>query len=162
MNLRLGAYFAAALFLAACQGLSNSQTSNLLPSQNPQAKSPAAKPAPKYSLAIVLPDRAVRPDTLSAYVGSLKATTFIKKKRYVEIVDAPPACALGGSTTVSGCSTLYDGTATITIKSASFELYKEQHAKGCILAKAAFKGSAGYNSTVASTYKPENTKTCWK
>ena len=162
MNLRLGAYFAAALFLAACQGMSNPQTSSLPPSQNLQAKSPAAKPAPKYSLAIVLPDGAVRPDALSAYVGSLKATTFIKKKRYIEIVDAPPGCQLYGSSTVSGCTTIYDGTATIDIKNATYELYKEQHAKGCILAKASFKGSVVYNTQVATSYKPENAKTCWK
>jgi hypothetical protein len=165
MNLRFTAYFAAALFLTACQGLSNSQTSGFVPSQSLRAKSPAGKSAPKYGLAIVLPDGAIRPDSTSQ-VGSLKATTYIKSKRYVDIVEngTVGGCSLYTSgDKAMGCEVVYISTPTITIKKATFALYKDSKAKGCILAQAELKATTlSVNSPVASTFNVMNPKKCWK
>jgi hypothetical protein len=166
MNLRLGAYFAAAVFLAACQGLSNSNPSSVLPTQNLQAKSPAAKATPSYLMSIVLPDSAIRPQ-LQENVGSVRATTYVKKKKYgPELIKAPLDCELYTSSSfghgkVGGCNVLFAGSQELDIKSATFDVYKAADGKGCIMAKASFKGDAVDGTTVASSYKPENTKTCW-
>jgi hypothetical protein len=166
MSLRCGGYLAAVVFLAACgQGLSAYHPSTLPATVSEHAylpAKPAPKPTPAYGLATQLPDRVIHPDELSASVGSLKATTYIKKKRYVDIVDAPPACYLDGTKTVSGCSVIFDGSTELDIKRATYDMYTKPKAKGCILAEATFKGDVAYDSTVASTFKPVNTTTCWK
>jgi hypothetical protein len=167
MSLRFGAYAVAALVLAACgQGLSSYRLSSLPATVNAPALVPAAKATPAYSMAIVLPERAnVRPQ-LQEDVGSVKATTYVKKKRYIDVIEAPFNCELyssqsAGPGKVGGCNILFDGSQSIKIKSATFEVYKEAKAKGCIMAKASYKGEASIDTTVASSYKPENTKTCW-
>jgi hypothetical protein len=169
MNLRFGAYVVAALFLAACgQVFSNNHPSSLLPTSTAERGQPllvpAAKATPAYSLAIVLPDRAVRGNYLDRNVGSVKATTYVagRKKPYIKVIEAPPGCPEDGSThKVSGCEVLYAASTELKIR-ATFVVYKAAKAKGCILAKASFKGEAAYGSPVASTFKAENTKTCWK
>ncbi|MBV8148254.1 MAG: hypothetical protein JO092_04105 [Candidatus Eremiobacteraeota bacterium] len=164
MKLRLGACFAAALFLAACQGFSNSNSSSAIPRQNLQAKFPAARATPAYSLEVVIPDHAM-PSLLASGVGSVRATTFVKKKRYNNLIEAPIGCSLSVALAppgkVAGCKVLFAGTQAIKIRLATFVAYKRRGGTGCTLATASFTGTATYDSTVASIYKPEHTKTCW-
>jgi hypothetical protein len=173
MNLRFGVCFATAVLLAACgQVLSGNPSSGLLPSatagRGQPLLRPEAKATPAYSIAIVLPDRAMQPNEMESDIGSVRATTYVvgvKKAYSYKIKTAPSTCEVYGTghTIKSDCEILFAGTTELDIKKATFMVYKHTDAKGCVLATATFKGDAADGTPVATKFQTTKRMAgCWK
>jgi hypothetical protein len=154
----------AAAFLAACaSGGSNYSPSATSPSSDASLLRPAVK-GPTYTISLVLPEgrtAANMRDHASAAIGSLRADTYIKNKKYVFVTNnSTCTMALSGSTT-SGCGIVYTSMVSYTAKKATFEIFSKAGGKGCLLAAATYKGALDYKGTITNTLKAFNTKTCW-
>jgi hypothetical protein len=163
VKLRLAGSLVAAAFLAACASSASSY--------NPSASSPAgdaslARPAakgPTYAITIVLPEANGKlRNHASAGVGSLRATTNVKKHKYVFVVNNS-TCTMGLSgSTASGCGVEPTGTTSYTTQKATFDFYSKSGGKGCLLATAKYKGALTPGYPLSSlVFTAKNTKKCW-
>ena len=163
MKLRFVCSLIAAALLAACaSGASN---------YNPGASStgigsfdrPAAK-GPTYDISVVAEARKPRqfPKSRLAPIASLRATTDVKKHKYVFVVDNSTCTMVLSGSTASGCSVLPTSQTSYTTQKAIFDFYSKPGGKGCLLATAQYKGVISYLGDLQLTFKAENTKKCWK
>jgi hypothetical protein len=154
----------AVAFLAACaSGGSNYSPGTTSPSSDASLVRPAAK-GPTYAISIVLPDGktvAGMRDHASAAIGSLRADTYIKNKKYVFVVNNGTCTMSLSGTTTSGCGVFYNGAVSYPAVKATFEFFSKAGGKGCLLAAAKYKGGLTPSSTITNTLKAFNTKTCW-
>jgi len=124
---------------------------------------PAKTKGPAFAVLVVLPD-AVRPRSGGeAAALSMRAVTYVGKKRYVDVASAgPTGCTLAvDSGTIGGCEVAYEGTASYAVKHSTFAFYSKQKGKGCLLAEGTYKGTIDYaNQILAITFKQKN-RNCW-
>jgi hypothetical protein len=165
VKLRLVGSLIAAAFLAACaSGASNYNPGASSPTGDASLARPAAK-GPTYAITIVLPEGKSAGNErshASAAVGSLRATTYVKKHKYVFVVNNS-TCTMGLSgKTASGCGVETTGTTSFTAKRATFDFFSKPGAKGCLLAAASYKGALSPGYPIPLTFTATNTKTCWK
>ena len=154
------AFGVAALVLAAC----GQQSAPLPLTPSADSLTPAKAKGPAYGVAIELPDAARRPSGTSATMRSLKATTYIGRKKFVSIVETSVAgCSLSNvAGTATGCQVIVESSTQFDVKKASFSFYKAAKAKGCVLASAKWTGGTTYQYEIlAVTFKATNTKKCW-
>jgi hypothetical protein len=158
---KLGSILSGLLFLAACSG-GTSYNPNGPSATGSAADVSHAKGGPTFTISVLLPD-AAHPNALSASLVSLVATTYVKKKKYRDVVTAGLPCAMsisGG--TMSGCEILTAGTTGFTITKGVFNLYNKAKGKGCLLATGHYKGPLTPGYAVAIRFKVENAKKCWQ
>jgi hypothetical protein len=150
----------AAAFLAACSQNSTGVNPTVAPVANAGAGL-TAHVGPAFAISIVLPDGS-HPHGTSATVYSLKAVTFVKKHKWVDIVTDRAGCGISNTSgTAGGCGVVPEGTKAWTLSSATFSFYSKAKAKGCILATASYKGAISPGYPLSLTFKAVNTKTCW-
>lgn len=147
--------------LAACGQASSLGSSGSIV---PAALTPAKVKGPAFTVVTVLPD-AVRPHANGeATTASLRAVTYVGKKRYVDVTSAGPAgCTLSDTSgTIGGCEVAYEGTASYAIKHSTFAFYAKPNGKGCVVAEGTYKGTIDYNGQIlAITFKQKNASKCW-
>ncbi len=165
MKLRLVGSLIAAAFLAACaSGASNYNPGTASPTGDASLARPAAK-GPTYLISIILPEDRSAGDFrnhASAAIGSLRATTIVKKHKYIFIVNNSTCLMVLSGTTASGCGIVSTSTTTYTAKAATFDIVSKPGGKGCLLATAHYKGELYLNEQLPVTLKAQNTKKCWK
>jgi len=166
VKLRFISSLIAAAFLAACaSSVSNYNPGTASPGGDASLARPAAK-GPTYAITIVLPeatnDGKFR-NHAGAAVGSLRATTNVKKHKYVFVVNNSTCTMALSGKTASGCGVEPTGTTSYTTQKATFDFYSKPGGKGCLLATAKYKGALTPGYPLAYlTFTAENTKKCWK
>jgi hypothetical protein len=165
VKLRFVVSIIAAAFLAGCASSTSSYNPGAAsPTGDTSLGRPAAK-GPTYAISIQLPEGRSEGDFrnhAAAAVASLRATTIVKKHKYIFIVNnSTCTMALSGST-ASGCGVYVTSTTPYTAKRATFDFFSKSGGKGCLLATASYKGTLDPDSTVPLTFKALNTKNCWK
>jgi len=158
-------FLIAAAFLAACaSGASNYNPSTASPTGDASLDRPAAK-GPTYSISIELLETRSAGDFrnhATATIGSLRATTIVKKHKYIFIVnDSICSMSVSGST-ASGCGVVSTSATEYTAKEATFDFFSKPGGKGCLLATGHYKGVLIENDPLPVTFKALNTKKCWK
>jgi hypothetical protein len=158
---KLGGILFGLLFLAACSGGASYNPSS--PSATGSAPDVShAKGGPTFEISTQLPD-AAHPKAISASLASLVATTYVKKKKYKDVVSASLPCTMGISGgTMTGCEILTAGSVGFTITKGTFNLYSKAKGKGCLLAIGHYKGALVPGYAVPIVFKVENAKKCWQ
>jgi hypothetical protein len=164
VKLRFVCSLIAAALLAACaSGASNYNPGTTSLGSDASLAKPAAK-GPTYDISVVAEARKPRqfPKSRLAPIASLRATTDVKKHKYVFVVDNSTCTMVLSGSTASGCSVLPTSQTSYTTQKAIFDFYSKPGGKGCLLATAQYKGVISYLGDLQLTFKAENTKKCWK
>jgi hypothetical protein len=150
------------VFLEACASGSTGYSPNGPAASNAAtaARAPQKAPVPTFAISTQLPD-AMRSHTSQTTVFSLRATTYVKTRKYVDVVNGAP-CALGDSgNSVSGCGVVAEGTVSFVLRKGTFEFYNKAGGTGCVVAIGTYKGTITPQGTVPIAFKAAHTKKCW-